>query len=224
MDPHKYAQPPQTGILLPAKTIGKCFLVCTSRKAIEADQGKEKDLDVEETRHHCRTVAAGDGRSGCTGVANTVAINAAADPTFTDLQTGTLNAIPALLIHWRDNRYSYQLAGLGNGNVRAKLSTSSSATVHCRNKGGKIAPEKASAQRVPATTGQREVKNGNLTFTLRTTERSVASPVPGGGDLPEQELGSDHRHRLHERPDPGLPERTTGVYVEGLHQRVVRSR
>jgi hypothetical protein len=51
---------------------------------------------------------------------------------------------------------------VGNANARADLSTSFTATVDCRNHGGKIVPVKASVQRVPATTGELEPKNGRL--------------------------------------------------------------
>ena len=100
-------------------------------------------------------------------LANTFAINAAAAPTGTHLQTGTLNANTCFINGTGGvTCSSYQLAGVGNANARADLSTTFTATVDCRNNGGKIVPVKASAQRVPATTGQLEPKNGKLTVPL----------------------------------------------------------
>src|SRR5215212_10782784 len=61
---HKHAQPPQTGILpVPRRMLHEPVL----KRMVEADQVKENDLDVEEIRHYCRTVADGGGLRRCTG-------------------------------------------------------------------------------------------------------------------------------------------------------------
>ena len=55
---------------------------------------------------------------------------------------------------------SYELAGVGNADAVADLAANYTATVDCRNHGGKIVPVKASVQTVPSTTGELEPKNG----------------------------------------------------------------
>jgi hypothetical protein len=96
-------------------------------------------------------------------LANSIFINAAAAPNGTHLQSGTLNANTCFIDATGGvTCNAYELAGVGNANARADLSTSFTATVDCRNHGGKIVPVKASVQRVPATTGELEPKNGRL--------------------------------------------------------------
>ena len=57
---------------------------------------------------------------------------------------------------------SYELAGVGNADAEATLTANYTATVDCRNNGGKIVPVKATVQGAEASTGQIEPKNGRL--------------------------------------------------------------
>src|SRR5215218_7618782 len=87
-------------------------------KVVEADQVKEKDLN-EEIRHHCRTVAAGDGPRGCTGAGShelqQCAIGCALQAGFRC--TGT------------------QIAGVGNTNADLDLAVEGTANFVCHNPG-----------------------------------------------------------------------------------------
>jgi hypothetical protein len=57
---------------------------------------------------------------------------------------------------------SYQIAGVGNTNANATLQVRYTATVDCRNKGGKIVPVKASVQGATTSTGRLAPRNGVL--------------------------------------------------------------
>jgi hypothetical protein len=95
--------------------------------------------------------------------ANSITILPSAAPTGTHLQSGTLDANTCFINTTGGvTCNSYELAGVGNANAQADLSTTFTATVDCRNNGGKIVPVKASVQTVPSSTGQLEPKNGRL--------------------------------------------------------------
>jgi hypothetical protein len=82
-------------------------------------------------------------------------------PSGGHLQTGTIQCVVNLNLSITCS--SYEVAGIGNANAQADLALSYSATVDCRNHGGKVVPVKASAQTAPISTGQLEPKNGKLT-------------------------------------------------------------
>jgi|SRR5215213_2262274 len=57
---------------------------------------------------------------------------------------------------------SYQIAGVGNTNADATLQVNYTATVDCRNHGGKIVPVKSSVQGATTDTGSIAPRNGVL--------------------------------------------------------------
>jgi hypothetical protein len=57
---------------------------------------------------------------------------------------------------------SYQIAGVGNRNAVATLEVNYTATVDCRNHGGKIVPVKSSVQGATTNTGDIAPRNGVL--------------------------------------------------------------
>jgi hypothetical protein len=57
---------------------------------------------------------------------------------------------------------SYQIAGVGNTNADATLRVNYTATVDCRNHGGKIVPVKSSVQGAQTSTGDLAPRNGVL--------------------------------------------------------------
>jgi hypothetical protein len=57
---------------------------------------------------------------------------------------------------------SYQIAGVGNTNADATLQVNYTATVDCRNHGGKIVPVKSSVQGAQTSTGDLAPRNGVL--------------------------------------------------------------
>jgi len=87
--------------------------------------------------------------------------NAAAAPTGTHLQTGTIGCSvdsATLLVTCS----AYELAGVGNADGTATLNASYTATVQCRNHGGQIVEVKSQAEAAPTTTGRLRPKNGRL--------------------------------------------------------------
>ena len=89
-----------------------------------------------------------------------VSIVAANAPNGTHFQAGT-NA-SCSLSGGIVSCLAYELAGVGNANGSASLSISFSATVDCRNHGGKVVPVKAQAKAASVSTGLLEPKNGRL--------------------------------------------------------------
>jgi hypothetical protein len=87
-------------------------------------------------------------------------INAAAAPTGTHLQSGAIGC--SVGSNQLVSCSTFELAGVGNANATATLSTVYSATVQCRNKGGQIVEVKSQVKAVPATTGKLSPKNGRL--------------------------------------------------------------
>jgi hypothetical protein len=64
---------------------------------------------------------------------------------------------------------SYELAGVGGSDAEATLDVSYTATVDCRNNGGKIVPVKAQVEEAPVSTGEIEAKNGRLAVPALST-------------------------------------------------------
>jgi hypothetical protein len=82
-------------------------------------------------------------------------------PTGTHFVTGTPTptcTVTDLVV----NCNSYELAGVGHTNATADLTVEYSATVQCRNHGGKIVEVHSQTTSVTSTTGQLEPKNGRL--------------------------------------------------------------
>jgi hypothetical protein len=73
------------------------------------------------------------------------------------------------------------LAGVGNTNAIATLSTTYTATVQCRNHGGQIVDVKSQVTTVPATTPKLSPKNGRLTVPTLSS-----SPVPTAAQFEAQ--------------------------------------
>ena len=65
---------------------------------------------------------------------------------------------------------SYQIAGVGNTNANATLTVNFTATVDCRNNGGKVVPVKASVQGASESTGNFAPRNGVLTVPTLSSE------------------------------------------------------
>jgi hypothetical protein len=76
---------------------------------------------------------------------------------------------------------SYQIAGVGNTNANATLQVNYTATVDCRNHGGKIVPVKSSVQGAQTSTGSLAPRNGVLVV----PQLSDATP-PGAGQFLSQ--------------------------------------
>lgn len=110
----------------------------------------------------------------------TTTINPAAAPTGTHLQTGTIscsvNPTTQLV-----TCTSYELAGVGNANAVGSLDTNYTATVQCRNHGGKIVDVKSQVETAPVTTGSLSPKNGRLGVPALSS-----SPVPTAADFESQ--------------------------------------
>jgi hypothetical protein len=65
---------------------------------------------------------------------------------------------------------SYQIAGVGNTNANATLTVNFTATVDCRNNGGKVVPVKASVQGASTSTGDLAPRNGVLVVPTLSSE------------------------------------------------------
>jgi len=106
-------------------------------------------------------------------------IDPTAAPTGTHLQTGTIGCSvdqDQVVICT-----AFELAGVGNANAKATLSTTYTATVQCRNHGGQIVEVKSQVKTVPATTGNLAPKNGRLTGAALSS-----SPVPTAAQFEAQ--------------------------------------
>jgi hypothetical protein len=105
-------------------------------------------------------------------LAATTTTNPAAAPTGTHLQRGTIgcsvDAATQLV-----SCTTFELAGVGNTNAEASLSTSYTATVQCRNHGGQIVEVKSQLTAVPVSSGSLQPKNGRLSVPALSS-----SPVP----------------------------------------------
>ena len=103
-------------------------------------------------------------------------IDPTAAPTGTHLQTGTIGCSGDPVICT-----AFELAGVGNANAKATLSTTYTATVQCRNHGNQIVEVKSQVKTVPATTGNLAPKNGRLTVAALSS-----SPVPTAAQFEAQ--------------------------------------
>jgi hypothetical protein len=92
-------------------------------------------------------------------------INPAAAPTGTHFQVGTATCTSNGTVTCS----SYELAGVGNTNAQATLTTRYQATVRCRNHGGQIVDVKSQVVAVSSSTGVLEPKNGRLTVPSLTS-------------------------------------------------------
>jgi hypothetical protein len=82
-------------------------------------------------------------------------------PTGTHVQTGTPGCIVDSSGTVTCN--TFELAGVGNTNADATLTATYSATVDCRNNGGKVVAVKTGTFTTQSTTGSLSPKNGRLT-------------------------------------------------------------
>ena len=108
--------------------------------------------------------------------ASTTTFNAAAAPTGTHLQTGTIGCTvdSSQLVTCS----AYELAGVGNADATATLDANYTATVQCRNHGGQIVEVKSQAEARPTTTGRLRPKNGRLDVPILQS-----GPVPSAQDF-----------------------------------------
>lgn len=107
----------------------------------------------------------------------TTTFNAAAAPTGTHLQTGTIGCTvdsTTLLVTCS----AYELAGVGNADATATLDANYTATVQCRNHGGQIVDVKSQAEAAPTSTGRLRPKNGRLDVPALSS-----GPVPSDADF-----------------------------------------
>jgi len=105
-------------------------------------------------------------------------INPAAAPTGTHFQVGTATCTSDGVTVTCS---SYQLAGVGNTNAEATLSTRYQATVRCRNHGGQIVDVKSQVIPVSSSTGTLQPKNGRLEVPSLTS-----APAPSNATFEAQ--------------------------------------
>lgn len=104
-------------------------------------------------------------------------INFANAPTGTHLVTGT-PAPSCTLSGGVVTCNSYELAGVGNTNATATLTTTYSATVDCRNHGGQVVESHSQQTSVTSSSGKLSPKNGRLTVPSLTS-----APAPSEADF-----------------------------------------
>ena len=99
---------------------------------------------------------------------------------------GGPNAKPSFIDNGITLTASGELAGLGNQDIRVTLRAAGNVTATCTNRGGQQPPGQNPApitvtgvESIPA----REIKNGNVGFTVTTNQQSV---VPGAPDCPNR--------------------------------------
>ncbi len=96
--------------------------------------------------------------------------NPAAAPTGTHL--ATKSPTPTCTVSGGTvNCNSYTLAGVGNADATATLNASYSATVDCRNHGGKVVESHSQSTTVSSSTGELQPKNGKLVVPALTATR-----------------------------------------------------
>jgi hypothetical protein len=112
--------------------------------------------------------------------ATTTTFNAAAAPTGTHVQSGTVgctvDSSTALV-----TCSAFELAGVGNADATATLNATYTATVQCRNHGGQIVEVKSQAEAAPTSTGRLRAKNGRLSVPALNS-----GPVPSASDFERQ--------------------------------------
>lgn len=92
---------------------------------------------------------------------------AANAPNGTHFQAGT--SASCSLVGLTISCTSYQLAGVGNANAAAALTADYSATVDCRNHGGKVVAVKSQVKAASVSTGLLEPKNGRMSVPALTS-------------------------------------------------------
>jgi hypothetical protein len=115
--------------------------------------------------------------------AGTPTFNPAAAPTGTHVQTGTPEchfAADGLTVVCS----SYELAGVGNTNARATLTTVYSATINCTNSGGELVEVHSDTVRTSTTTGRLSPKNGRLTVPTLTSDVPTRAEILTQADCP----------------------------------------
>ena len=123
----------------------------------------------------------------------TPTFNDANAPSGTHLQTGTIECVTT---GTSVTCPSYELAGVGNADAEATLSTSWTATVQCRNHGGQIVEVKSQVEGVTVESGQIESKNGSLLVpeltsgTAPTNEQFEAQATCPNGNWTKETLES----------------------------------
>lgn len=109
-----------------------------------------------------------------------VVIDASQAPTGTHLQTGTIGCTvnsTTLLVTCN----AFELAGVGNADAEASLVATYTATVQCRNHGGKIVAVKSQVTGAERSTGTIESKNGRLAVPQLTS-----APAPTAAEFEAQ--------------------------------------
>jgi hypothetical protein len=113
--------------------------------------------------------------ASASSAAITTTFDAAAAPTGTHLQTGSIGcSISGGVVTCTP----YELAGVGNSDATATLDATYSATVQCRNHGGQIVEVKSQSETAPTTTGRLRPKNGRL-----DVPQLQSGPVPSDADF-----------------------------------------
>jgi hypothetical protein len=113
----------------------------------------------------------------------TPTFNASAAPTGTHVQTGSPScsfASDGLTVVCS----SYELAGVGNTNATATLTTVYSATINCTNRGGELVEVHSDTVRTQSSTGALSPKNGRLTVPSLTSDTPTRAEILAQADCP----------------------------------------
>jgi hypothetical protein len=113
----------------------------------------------------------------------TPVFNEAAAPQGTHVQTGTPScsfAADGLTVVCS----SFELAGVGNTDATATLTTVYSATINCTNRGGNLVEVHSQAVTTSTTTGEISPVNGRLTVPSLTSDVPTAAEILEQADCP----------------------------------------
>ena len=115
--------------------------------------------------------------------AGTPTFNAAAAPSGTHVQTGTPSCS---FVTGTQNVTcsSFELAGVGNVDATATLTTVYSATINCTNRGGNLVEVHNQAVTTSTTTGEISPVNGRLTVPSLTSDTPTAAEILEQADCP----------------------------------------
>jgi hypothetical protein len=115
----------------------------------------------------------------------TPVFNPAAAPEGTHVQTGTPScsfAADGLTVVCS----SFELAGVGNTDATATLTTTYSATINCTNRGGELVEVHSQDVTTSTTTGELSPVNGRLTVPSLTSDTPTAAEILAQADCPNR--------------------------------------